>query len=262
MALNLQPTALRSGLRRQPAVHGLFATWPCPSKSVVLPDATWVWRSPPAAVPNGAGMPATSWRREGHSKQDGGARRTVIGGSRRPFIMGQDEGAAAPALAGEARRGRPQDLSNDLVVQSGHALKPASRDLVRAQMLRLGADRRPEAGALLTRLTAGWLRHLRCWSTNRRGVRIKIHQGRWAFSAEMAAEKHMAQLQHNMWVAPTPAQPCCRSSPGGGKWIEMTINADPRGTSASAADRRKESTCATCRAASRRGCRFKRHGRG
>ncbi len=48
----------------------------------------------------------------------------------------------------------------------------------------------------------------------------------WSFSEEMAAEKHMAQLQHNMWV--TNARTAVLSIiTGGGKWIEMTINADP-----------------------------------
>ena len=47
----------------------------------------------------------------------------------------------------------------------------------------------------------------------------------WSFSEEAAAEKHMAQLQHNMWV--TNARTSALSIiTGGGKWIEMTIPAD------------------------------------
>ncbi len=47
----------------------------------------------------------------------------------------------------------------------------------------------------------------------------------WSFSEETAAEKHMAQLQHNMWV--TNARSAALSIiTGGGKWIEMTIPAD------------------------------------
>jgi hypothetical protein len=47
----------------------------------------------------------------------------------------------------------------------------------------------------------------------------------WSFSEEAAAEKHMAQLQHNMWV--TNARSAVLSIiTGGGKWIEMTISAD------------------------------------
>jgi hypothetical protein len=48
----------------------------------------------------------------------------------------------------------------------------------------------------------------------------------WNFSEEAAAEKHMAQLQHNMWV--TNARSAVLSIiTGGGKWVEITINGDP-----------------------------------
>ena len=48
----------------------------------------------------------------------------------------------------------------------------------------------------------------------------------WSFSEEAAAEKHMAQLQHNMWV--TNARLAALSViTGGGKWVEISISADP-----------------------------------
>ena len=48
----------------------------------------------------------------------------------------------------------------------------------------------------------------------------------WSFSEEAAAEKHMAQLQHNMWV--TNAKLSVLSIiTGGGKWVEISIAADP-----------------------------------
>ena len=48
----------------------------------------------------------------------------------------------------------------------------------------------------------------------------------WSFSEEGAAEKYMPQLQHNMQVTG------CMTSvlsiiTGGGKWVELTIPADP-----------------------------------
>jgi predicted phage-related endonuclease len=47
----------------------------------------------------------------------------------------------------------------------------------------------------------------------------------WSFSEETAATKHMAQLQHNMWV--TNAKSAALSIiTGGGKWVELTIPAD------------------------------------
>jgi hypothetical protein len=48
----------------------------------------------------------------------------------------------------------------------------------------------------------------------------------WSFSEEAAAEKHMAQLQHNMWVIQSRAAVLSIIT-GGGKWVEMTIAADP-----------------------------------
>ena len=48
----------------------------------------------------------------------------------------------------------------------------------------------------------------------------------WNFSEEAAAEKHMAQLQHNMWV--THARTAVLSIiTGGGKWVEIKVSADP-----------------------------------
>jgi hypothetical protein len=47
----------------------------------------------------------------------------------------------------------------------------------------------------------------------------------WSFSEDATAEKHMAQLQHNMWV--TNAKTAALSIiTGGGKWVEITIPAD------------------------------------
>ena len=48
----------------------------------------------------------------------------------------------------------------------------------------------------------------------------------WSFSEEGAAEKYMPQLQHNMWV--TNAKLSVLSIiTGGGKWVEISIAADP-----------------------------------
>jgi predicted phage-related endonuclease len=48
----------------------------------------------------------------------------------------------------------------------------------------------------------------------------------WSFSEGAAAEKYMAQLQHNMWV--TNAKMAALSIiTGGGKWAEIAIAADP-----------------------------------
>jgi predicted phage-related endonuclease len=48
----------------------------------------------------------------------------------------------------------------------------------------------------------------------------------WSFSEETAAEKHMAQLQHNMWVTQSRLSVLSIIT-GGGKWVEITIPVDP-----------------------------------
>ena len=48
----------------------------------------------------------------------------------------------------------------------------------------------------------------------------------WAFSEEAAAEKHMAQLQHNMWVVAARSAVLSVIT-GGGKWVEIATYADP-----------------------------------
>ena len=48
----------------------------------------------------------------------------------------------------------------------------------------------------------------------------------WYFFEEAAAEKHMAQLQHNMLVAGTQKSVLSIIN-GGGKWFQLSIEADP-----------------------------------
>ena len=48
----------------------------------------------------------------------------------------------------------------------------------------------------------------------------------WSFSEEAAAEKFIPQLQHNMWMA-AARQAVLSVISGGGKWVEITANADP-----------------------------------
>jgi hypothetical protein len=47
----------------------------------------------------------------------------------------------------------------------------------------------------------------------------------WSFTEEGAAEKYMAQLQHNMWVTNATTSVLSIIT-GGGKWVEITIPAD------------------------------------
>jgi hypothetical protein len=57
------------------------------------------------------------------------------------------------------------------------------------------------------------------------GVRSQILLP-WSFSEEAAAEKYMAQVQHNMWVTHY-RQAVLSIITGGGKWVEITVPMDP-----------------------------------
>jgi hypothetical protein len=48
----------------------------------------------------------------------------------------------------------------------------------------------------------------------------------WSFSEESATEKHMPQLQHNMWVI-SARTAVLSIITGGGKWVEIAVAADP-----------------------------------
>jgi hypothetical protein len=48
----------------------------------------------------------------------------------------------------------------------------------------------------------------------------------WSFSEEAAVQKYMPQLQHNMWVVAARSAVLSVIT-GGGKWVEITVHADP-----------------------------------
>jgi hypothetical protein len=48
----------------------------------------------------------------------------------------------------------------------------------------------------------------------------------WSFSEESAADKYMAQVQHNMWVTHLRTSVLSIIT-GGGKWVEISIPMDP-----------------------------------
>jgi predicted phage-related endonuclease len=48
----------------------------------------------------------------------------------------------------------------------------------------------------------------------------------WSFSEEAATLKHMAQLQHNMWVTNSKIAVLSIIT-GGGKWVQIDVPADP-----------------------------------
>ena len=151
-------------------------------------------------------------------------RRYFIGGSDARIIMGEDEAALVRLWREKRGEVEPEDLSGNLIVQLGVVTEPLNRQLVRTQY-RPSPHRRSNAGCS-TRSCAGWPRPSTAWSRppGRFSKRNSCCRGRSPRRA--AAEKYMPQLQHNMWV--TNAKMSVLSIiTGGGKWVEISVAADP-----------------------------------
>ena len=150
-------------------------------------------------------------------------RRHFIGGSDARIIMSPDE--AALIRLWKEKRGEvdPEDLlgQSDCAARRRH--RGAQSGLVRAQYRPRGRGR-PALGPASGE-SAGWPPRSTGMVEGVDAVFEAKFMLPWSFSEEAAAEKHMAQLQHNMWV--TNARSAALSIiTGGGKWIEITIPAD------------------------------------
>ena len=150
-------------------------------------------------------------------------RRSFIGGSDARVIMGDDE--AALLRLWQEKRGEiePEDLSSNLIVQLGCATEDLNRQWYERQTGQTIEGVQKWAQHPVHRWMAATLDGL--VDAGRAVFEAKFMLP-WNFSEEAAAQKHMAQLQYNMWV--TAARTSVLSIiTGGGKWVEMTISADP-----------------------------------
>ena len=150
-------------------------------------------------------------------------RRTFIGGSDARVIMGDNEAALLRLWREKRGEAEPEDLSGNLIVQLGSVTEELNRRWFERNTGRVVTDiqrrvRHPVLkwmGATLDGMVEG-----------SGAVFEAKFMLPWNFSEEAAAEKHVAQLQHNMWV--TAARTAVLSIiTGGGKWLEITISADP-----------------------------------
>jgi predicted phage-related endonuclease len=158
-----------------------------------------------------------------HNHGNSRDRRLFIGGSDARVIMGADE--AALLRLWQEKRGEieSEDLSGNLVVQLGSVTEALNRNwyerntgqTVERVQHRLRHPVLRWMGATLDGIVAG-----------SGAVFEAKFMLPWSFSEEAAAEKHMAQLQHNMWVTNTPLAALSVIT-GGGKWVEIKISADP-----------------------------------
>src|SRR3954470_19029804 len=155
-------------------------------------------------------------------KTKAGARRTFIGGSDARVIMGEDEPALLRLWREKRGEVEPEDLSGNLIVQLGtvtedlnrHWFERNTQQMVTAVQRHVRHPINRWMGATLDGMVE---------------AKSAVFEAKfmlpWSFSEIGAAEKHMAQLQHNMWVV-NAKEAVLSIITGGGKWVEMTVPAD------------------------------------
>jgi predicted phage-related endonuclease len=160
---------------------------------------------------------------EGVTRVASRERRFFIGGSDARIIMGSDEAALIRLWREKRVEAEPEDLSVNLIVQLGLVTEALNRhwyerntgQTVECVQHRLRHPVLRWMGATLDGIVAG-----------SGAVFEAKFMLPWSFSEDAAAEKHMAQLQHNMWVTNSTLAALSVIT-GGGKWVEIKISADP-----------------------------------
>src|SRR6266516_3672761 len=152
-----------------------------------------------------------------------GIRRQYIGGSDARVIIGTDEAALIRLWREKRGETDPEDLSGNLVVQLGTATEELNRTWYERNTGRTVRDvqRRIKHSAI------PWMVATLDGIVDGTGA---IFEAKfmlpWSFSEEAAAEKYMAQVQHNMWVTHLRTSVLSIIT-GGGKWVEIAIPMDP-----------------------------------
>jgi len=150
-------------------------------------------------------------------------RRSFVGGSDARIILGDDEAALVRLWKEKRGEVEPEDLSSDLLVQLGGVTEPLNRHWYEKN-----------TGQTVTEVQRQLFHPVHRWMAATLDGRVEatgaVFEAKfmlpWNFSEEAAAEKHMAQLQHNMWVIASRTAVLSIIT-GGGKWVEISIPADP-----------------------------------
>jgi predicted phage-related endonuclease len=149
-------------------------------------------------------------------------RRGFIGGSDARVIMGNDEADLVRLWREKRGEAEPEDLSDVLIVQLG----TVTEDLNRRWYERNTGHAIKDVQRRLLHPVHKWMAATLDGLVDPGGAVFEAKfMLPWSFSEEGAAEKHMAQLQHNMWVVAARSASLSIIT-GGGKWVEMTIHAD------------------------------------
>src|SRR5437588_5092481 len=146
-----------------------------------------------------------------------------IGGSDARVIMGKDDKALLRLWQEKRGEAVPLDLSGVLIVQLGLVTEDLNRSWYEQNSGHSVSDIQRHA----VHRTIPWMAATLDGLVKETGAVFEAKfMLPWSFSEEAAAEKHMAQLQHNMLVAGV-RESVLSIINGGGKWVELTIEADP-----------------------------------
>jgi predicted phage-related endonuclease len=151
------------------------------------------------------------------------SRCNFIGGSDARIIMGNDDAALVRLWREKRGEAEQEDLSGNLIVQLGQATEELNRSWYERNTGRQVRDVQRH----VTHSAISWM------SATLDGIVDSpeaVFEAKfmlpWSFSEEAAAEKYMAQVQHNMWVTHLRSSVLSIIT-GGGKWVEVTIPVDP-----------------------------------
>ena len=123
--------------------------------------------------------------------------RRFIGGSDARIIMGDDEAALLRLWREKRGEVEPEDLSGNLIVQLGAVTEDLNRHWYERNTGQVVTDVQRRVRHPVLRWMAATLDGM----VEATGAVFEAKfMLPWSFSEEAAAEKHMAQLQHNMWV--------------------------------------------------------------
>src|SRR3974390_3315637 len=150
-------------------------------------------------------------------------RRTFIGGSDARTILRHDAEAVFRLWREKRGEADPPDYCDNLIVQLGVVTELLNRRWYEKATGRAIKD------------VQSWIRHpvIRWMAATLDGTvegSGAVFEAKfmlpWSFSEEAAAEKHMAQVQHNMWVIHA-REAVLSIITGGGKWVEIKVATDP-----------------------------------
>ena len=169
-------------------------------------------------------------------------RRTFIGGSDARIIMGDDETALIRLWREKRGEVGPEDLSGNLIVQLGKATEDLNRTWYERNTGRTVGD----VQRLVKHSAIPWMAATLDGIVQGTGAVFEAKfMLPWSFSEEAAVEKHVAQVQHNMWVTHLKSAVLSIIT-GGGKWVEITVPMDPLYLSVLVSAEKKFWRCVQC----------------